>query len=185
MPIKEKRQLVGGKDNWVLRALEARHIVAWEDGSIHRLSKSGLTYKPVKFTLHKKSGRLFFTLTFEGFSKSVLVNRVIALAFLPNPDNLPEVNHKDGVKSHNAKSNLEWSSSEDNRKHAFDTGLTTVRGSANPNSKLNAAQVAHIRARAKLLKALGVPVATKIAAELEISESAVRAVIEERSWKHV
>ena len=51
------------------------------------------------------------------------VNRLVAQAFIPNPDNLPEVNHIDGDKANNHASNLEWCTRSHNVKHSFDTGL--------------------------------------------------------------
>ena len=59
----------------------------------------------------------------NGVRKSHLLHRLIAEAFLPNPSNLPEVNHKDGIKANCAADNLEWQTSQGNRKHAKDTGL--------------------------------------------------------------
>lgn len=52
-----------------------------------------------------------------------MVHRLVAEAFIPNVNNLPEVNHRDGNKSNNIVSNLEWSNCFDNIHHAFDTGL--------------------------------------------------------------
>lgn len=54
----------------------------------------------------------------KGKQKGFLVHRLVATAFLPNPHNLPEVNHKDRDRSNNKVSNLEWISSEDNKAHA-------------------------------------------------------------------
>ena len=50
--------------------------------------------------------------------KSYYVHRLVAMAFLPNPDNLPQVNHIDRRKDNNCLSNLEWCSVYDNLKHS-------------------------------------------------------------------
>ena len=62
-------------------------------------------------------------LSINGVMKDLKIHRLVAEAFLPNPDNLPTVNHKDGNKKNNFLSNLEWSSYTDNQQHAHDMGL--------------------------------------------------------------
>lgn len=59
----------------------------------------------------------------NGKQKNCRVHRLVAEHFLPNPDNLSEVNHKDGNKDHNRADNLEWCTRSYNVKHSFDTGL--------------------------------------------------------------
>ena len=59
----------------------------------------------------------------DGHQKVVATHRLVALAFLPNPDNKPQINHIDGNKQNNNISNLEWCTASENLKHAFRTGL--------------------------------------------------------------
>lgn len=58
-----------------------------------------------------------------GRPKDFYVHKLVAETFLPNPNNLPEVNHIVGMKFNCHVSNLVWSTSSDNVQHAYDTGL--------------------------------------------------------------
>lgn len=58
--------------------------------------------------------------------KGMTVHRLVALSFIPNPNNKKCVNHKDGVKTNNKENNLEWVTHSENMKHAFTKGLNAV-----------------------------------------------------------
>lgn len=64
------------------------------------------------------NGYKYVSLSSGSISKSVAVHRLVAKVFIPNPDNLPQVNHKDLDKSNNNLSNLEWVSIKENLNHA-------------------------------------------------------------------
>lgn len=103
-----------------------KSIIGYEDryevsslGRIRSLpSKSrskGVMLKPNP----KKSGYLNILLCKEGKVKTFRIHRLVAEAFLPNPHNLPHVNHINGIKTDNRVVNLEWCSPQYNSLHSY------------------------------------------------------------------
>lgn len=62
-------------------------------------------------------------LCMNGVRRKWQIHRLVAFAFIPNPEGKPAVNHKDGVKSNNCVSNLEWVTNQENIIHALKLGL--------------------------------------------------------------
>lgn len=82
----------------------------------------------------------------KGFNKTRAVHRLVAEAFIPNPENKPQVNHIDGDKQNNNVNNLEWCTGSENQKHAYALGLQVSRkGTNNPMNKLSEEEVLAIR----------------------------------------
>lgn len=70
-------------------------------------------------------GYIQVALTKNGKSRIFNVHRLVAQAFIPNPLNLPQVNHIDGNKTNNNVSNLEWCTAQENIQHAHKMNLTS------------------------------------------------------------
>lgn len=83
-------------------------------------------------------GYLKVKLQFNRKTKSVRVHRIVALAFIPNPENKAQVNHINGIKSDNRVENLEWSTNRENILHARKNGLV-------PKTVLSKYQIDNLR----------------------------------------
>ena len=70
-----------------------------------------------------RNGYCITKLCRDGKCKPRKIHRLVAQAFLPNPKNLPQVNHIDGVKTNNNFLNLEWCDNSYNQKHAIKNNL--------------------------------------------------------------
>lgn len=98
----------------------------------------------------RKDGYLEVALYKNGKGKYIQVHRLVAKSFIPNPKKLPQVNHRNGIKTDNRVENLEWVTPKENIVHAISTGLrkqfktSNHNGENNPNSKLSKNEVLDI-----------------------------------------
>lgn len=96
-------------------------------GNVKRLSivLHNRFYKEKLLTICHNSGTGydFVCLRKNDKDKNFSVHRLVAQTFIPNPNNLSDVNHIDGNKQNNSIENLEWCSRSDNLKHALNIGL--------------------------------------------------------------
>jgi len=110
-------------ENWVpIRGFENRYLIS-DLGRIRSLPKKFCPRdRFLKLSLNMR-GYYVLGLWNGYYLSTCLVSRLVAIHFIPNPLNLPEVNHKDGIKTNNKKSNLEWMTRRENLEHAVKTGL--------------------------------------------------------------
>lgn len=115
-----------------------------------------------------------------GKFKRFTVHRLVAQTFIPNPENKPQVNHKDGNKKNNSKANLEWCTRSENQKHRFGVLHHSHFGEKNTQAKLNSKEVLEI---VKLNKSGIGP--TELATIFSVSPGTICDITSGRSWAHV
>ena len=139
-----------------------------------RNTKTNKNLKPCKF---KNSGYLYVDLCVNSKKHRFLIHRLVAQAFLKNINEKKQVNHKNGDKSDNRLSNLEWSTSSENQKHAIIIGLKTAKGIKNSQSKLNENQVLSILYDLRIY--------SEISKEYNISIPTISDIKRGHTWTHV
>jgi hypothetical protein len=145
--------------------------------------KSNRTVKGImlKQVFSRNNGYLVVGLSKNHKSKNYSVHSLVAKAFIANPENKPQVNHKTGDKTNNHYLQLEWNTAIENTNHAIKAGLRKKpkTGEDAVNHKITENQVKEIRQKFAPGKA------KEFAKKYGISESNVFAIVSRKRWKYV
>lgn len=146
------------------------------------ISKNGNVYSYYTNKILKqrnnKKGYPSVHLTINGKGISKVVHRLVAKTFIPNPYNLPQVNHIDGNKENNSVENLEWCTNEYNMRHSWEMGLREpLKGNEIGTSKLLEHEVIEIYESEEN--------SYNLSKKHNISISSVNLIRSDKIWKHV
>lgn len=132
--------------------------------------------RPMKPYL-SKIGYFVVHLTKNKVSKPAYIHRAVAHAFLPKVDGKDQVNHKDGNKTNNGISNLEWVTKGENHAHAHRVGLCK-----SPSLKLTVNEVKEIKEH---LKHYRKGMIARLGKLYGVTPEAISAIRTGKNWKYV
>ena len=139
-----------------------------KEGDVINLRWGGRKVKP------QPNGKGYLRVHIAG--KMYFVHRLVAEKYVPNPDNKPQVNHKDGNKLNNCANNLEWVNNQENRNHALENKLH-VCGEQCSFAKLTSIDVDYIREHKELSN-------VELAKMFNVSRNTIADVKSFRTWKN-
>ena len=125
-----------------------------------------------------KCGYKMVSLKKQGVMRGMLIHRLVAEAFIPNPENKPCINHINGDKLDNRVENLEWCTHAENIRHSYNTGLKKKqKGELNPSAKLTDSDIRCIRLS-------NAPV-TELSEIYGVSIGVIYNIKARRTWRHI
>ena len=159
-----------------LGRIRAEESVAMANLRLHK------PVKTIKSIFNGATGYCFVCLHRDGTTTQKYVHRLVAIAFIDNPQNKKYVNHKNGIKADNKVENLEWVTFSENIKHAFANNLVTQKGENNARAILTEKDVSKIKL---LLKSHTADEVFKILKWPKYKRSSIYNIKHGRIWKDV
>lgn len=159
-----------------------KDVIAYE--GLYKVSSCGNVFIVSKnrnqTPLKVKNGYLLVDLCKSGSKKRISIHRLVAIHFLDNNENKPQVNHKNGIKTDNRLENLEWATASENQRHSINTGLKKPRkGEECKYAKITEKDAIDIKYGYKAM------IHKEIANIYNVSRTTVIDIRKGRSWKHI
>jgi DNA-binding XRE family transcriptional regulator len=159
-----------------------RNYYISDDGRIFNKDMKELKPSATGYNYNDKANHYcYVTLIIDGKRKNKYIHRLVAEAFIPNPNNYPQVNHKDGNRCNNSVQNLEWCSNIQNQLHKLEVLNIDYTGEKNPANKLSKDEVLKIK---ELLENSNLS-QKKIGDMFGISQTTIHEIKYGYVWSHV
>lgn len=123
----------------------------------------------------------------DGIMHTIKVHRIIGQTFVDNPENKPEINHLNGIKSDNRAVNLAWTTRSENIQHAFDfLQKTKLIGEKNPAATITEKEVIEIRAVYTCDKTVKERLTKRqLAQKYKVTIGCIKNIVTNKTWKHL
>lgn len=169
-------------EEWKSVIENAPHILVNRMGLVKSMNFHRSGKEKLRKTPKDTAGYCYVSVCVDGKYKNYSIHRLVAMAFIPNPENLPDVNHINGIKHDSRIENLEWCTKSENALHAIRTGLKQPqKGESHGMSKLTAEDVLDIRTKHSEK--------THTMAELSrlysVGFMQISRIIKRERWKHI
>lgn len=130
--------------------------------------------------IHSSKGYSIIGLRLGKKHQNKSIHRLVAITFIPNPENKPQVNHKNGIKADNRLVNLEWCTKSENQKHSFYNGLQKpIIGESHYKSILKKSDVIQILVNKDNLTY------KQMANKYKVCWGTISAIRQRKMWKHI